>query len=157
LAFLKLRIGIFFGFFVDFFGLFRINLGLNSSFNPLFLALQEGRTPLHYAAALQGTTSGLNQLFSVLVDGGADENVVDMVRTQLLKFVCLFAGRGCICGLYWHNFTSYNNNSVHTTNAPVRFGPESTRGPTATRHLSLPGLRYKTLLTTCRTSSPVEV
>ena len=44
------------------------------------LPLQEGRTPLHYAAALQGTTGGLNQLYGVLADSkGADENVVDVV------------------------------------------------------------------------------
>jgi hypothetical protein len=36
-------------------------------------------------------------------------------------------------------------------------GQNPKRGPTATRHLSLPGLRYKTLLTTCQTYSPVEV
>jgi hypothetical protein len=36
-------------------------------------------------------------------------------------------------------------------------GQHLTRDPTATHHLSLPGLRYKTLLTTCQTSSPVEV
>ena len=40
---------------------------------------QEGRTPLHYAAALQGTTGGLNQLYSILAETGADENVVDVV------------------------------------------------------------------------------
>ena len=41
--------------------------------------LQEGRTPLHYASALKGTTSGVNQLYDILVDNGADENVVDVV------------------------------------------------------------------------------
>ena len=41
--------------------------------------LQEGRTPLHYAAALQGTTGGVNQLYSILAETGADENVVDVV------------------------------------------------------------------------------
>ncbi len=41
---------------------------------------QEGRTALHYAAALQGTTGGVNQLYSALVEVGADENVVDVVR-----------------------------------------------------------------------------
>lgn len=41
--------------------------------------MQEGRTALHYAAALQGTTAGVNQLFSILVEAGADENVVDVV------------------------------------------------------------------------------
>lgn len=46
--------------------------------------LQEGRTPLHYAAALQGTTSGLNQLYQLLVDNGADENVVDVVSHDYL-------------------------------------------------------------------------
>jgi len=34
---------------------------------------------LHYAAALQGTTGGLNNLYNVLVEAGADENVVDVV------------------------------------------------------------------------------
>jgi hypothetical protein len=77
-------------------------------------------------------------------------------------FVCLFvtmrpAVTRCICELYWHNITSFNNNSIHTIHAPVRFEPASTRDPTATHHLSLPGLRNKTLLTTCQTSSPVEV
>jgi hypothetical protein len=67
------------------------------------------------------------------------------------------AGTRCICELYWHNITSFNNNSFHTIHAPVRFEPASTRDPTATHHLSLHGLRYKTLLTTCQTSSPVEV
>jgi hypothetical protein len=76
-------------------------------------------------------------------------------------FVCLFvtmrpAGTRCICELYWHNITSFNHNSFHTIHAPVRFEPASTRDPTATHHLSLPGLRYKTLLTTCQTSSPVD-
>jgi hypothetical protein len=76
--------------------------------------------------------------------------------------VCLFvtmrpAGTRCICELYWHSITSFNNNSLHTIHAPVRFGPASTRDPTATHHLSLPGLRYKTLLTTCQTSSHLPV
>jgi hypothetical protein len=76
----------------------------------------------------------------------------------LLLFVTMRpAGTRCICELYWHNITSFNNNSIHTIHAPVRFEPASTRDPTATHHLSLPGLRYKTLLTTCQTSSPVEV
>ena len=44
--------------------------------------LQEGRTPLHYAAALQGTTGGLNQLYNILTERAADENVVDVVRNQ---------------------------------------------------------------------------
>ena len=53
-----------------------------------YLHLQEGRTPLHYAAALQGTTGGLNQLYSVLADSkGADENVVDVVSTSFFKQV----------------------------------------------------------------------
>ena len=43
------------------------------------ICLQEGRTPLHYASALKGTTSGVNQLYDILVDNGADENVVDVV------------------------------------------------------------------------------
>jgi hypothetical protein len=47
--------------------------------------------------------------------------------------VCLFvtmrpAGTRCICELYWHNVTSFNNNSFHTIHAPARFGPESTEG-----------------------------
>ena len=45
----------------------------------LLIHLQEGRTPLHYASALKGTTSGVNQLYDILVDNGADENVVDVV------------------------------------------------------------------------------
>jgi hypothetical protein len=86
----------------------------------------------------------------------------DVVTSVAFFHVCLFvtmrpAGTRCICELYWHNITSFNNNSFHTIHAPVRFEPASTRDPTATHHLSLPGLRYKTLLTTCQTSSPVEV
>ncbi|XP_023341613.1 ankyrin repeat-containing protein BDA1, partial [Eurytemora carolleeae] len=38
----------------------------------------EGRTPLHYASALKGTTQGVNKLFDFLVEAGADENVVDI-------------------------------------------------------------------------------
>jgi hypothetical protein len=81
------------------------------------------------------------------------------VASKRSSDVCLFvtmrpAGTRCICELYWHNITSFNNNSFHTIHAPVRFEPVSTRDPTATHHLSLPGLRYKTLLTTCQTSSP---
>ena len=45
-----------------------------------FILPQEGRTPLHYAAALQGTTGGVNRLYNRLVEGSkADENVVDVV------------------------------------------------------------------------------
>lgn len=51
--------------------------------------LQEGRTPLHYAAALQGTTGGLNQLYSILAETGADENVVDVVSC-LKRFESFF-------------------------------------------------------------------
>jgi hypothetical protein len=40
---------------------------------------------------------------------------------------------------------------------PPGLGQNPPRGPTATHHLSLPGLRYQTLLTTYQTSSPVEV
>ena len=39
----------------------------------------EGRTPLHYASALLGTTGGVNSLYGILVEAGADENVVDIV------------------------------------------------------------------------------
>ena len=57
-----------------------VSIKLREYINTLmYLYLQEGRTPLHYAAALQGTTGGLNQLYTVLVDNGADENVVDVV------------------------------------------------------------------------------
>jgi hypothetical protein len=49
----------------------------------LIYFLQEGRTPLHYAAALQGTTGGLNQLYNILTEHGADENVVDVVRKNI--------------------------------------------------------------------------
>jgi hypothetical protein len=39
------------------------------------------------------------------------------------------AGTRCICELYWHNITSFNNNSFPTViHAPGRFGPESTEG-----------------------------
>ena len=48
----------------------------------MFYSFQEGRTPLHYAAALQGTTSGVNQLYNLLTEQGADENVVDVVRIR---------------------------------------------------------------------------
>ena len=43
---------------------------------------QEGRSPLHYADALQGTTGGVNQLQQYLVDHGADISVVDAVRSE---------------------------------------------------------------------------
>ena len=59
---------------------------------------------MHYAAALQGTTGGLNQLYTVLSEGGADENVVDVVSfinfnsfiTSLLKYTRYnkYKGRG---------------------------------------------------------------
>ena len=57
--------------------------------NLIFYVVQEGRTPLHYAAALQGTTGGHNQLYSALVDAGASEDVVDVVG-QRLSFQILF-------------------------------------------------------------------
>ena len=38
---------------------------------------------MHYAAALQGTTNGLNNLYTILVENGADENVVDVVMNAL--------------------------------------------------------------------------
>ena len=57
--------------------------------------LQEGRTPLHYAAALQGTTGGVNQLYSILAETGADENVVDVVSF-----------------LYWNIFNSFLSMTV---------------------------------------------
>ena len=47
------------------------------------IVFQEGRTPLHYAAALQGTTGGANRLFNLLLDSGADENIVDVVRPDV--------------------------------------------------------------------------
>ena len=46
---------------------------------------QEGRTPLHYAAALQGTTGGHNTLYNLLVEAGASEDVVDVVGQQFFK------------------------------------------------------------------------
>ena len=51
--------------------------------NFISYVVQEGRTPLHYAAALQGTTGGHNQLYSALVDAGASEDVVDVVGQRL--------------------------------------------------------------------------
>ena len=36
---------------------------------------------MHYAAALQGTTNGANQMYNILVDADGDEHVVDMVGT----------------------------------------------------------------------------
>ena len=48
------------------------------------IVFQEGRTPLHYAAALQGTTGGANRLFNLLLDSGADENIVDVVRPDVI-------------------------------------------------------------------------
>ena len=47
--------------------------------------MQEGRTPLHYAAALQGTTGGHNQLYNQLVDAGSSEDVVDVVGSTVLS------------------------------------------------------------------------
>jgi hypothetical protein len=40
-------------------------------------------------------------------------------------------------------YKSFNINSFHTIHAPARFEPESTRDPTATHHLNLPGPRYE--------------
>ncbi len=47
--------------------------------------MQEGRTPLHYAAALQGTTGGHNQLYNQLVEAGSSEDVVDVVGSNVLS------------------------------------------------------------------------
>ena len=41
---------------------------------------------MHYAAARQGTTGGLNQLYTLLTDSGADENVVDVVICKIVTF-----------------------------------------------------------------------
>ena len=48
---------------------------------------QEGRTPLHYAAALQGTTGGHNNLYTLLVEAGASEDVVDVVGQRFLNMI----------------------------------------------------------------------
>ena len=57
------------------------------SIYPLF---QEGRSPLHYADALQGTTGGVNQLQQYLIDHGADITVVDAVQCVLSVFISYF-------------------------------------------------------------------
>jgi hypothetical protein len=75
-------------------------------------------------------------------------------------FVCYYASRRDAD--VFANYTgtilqvSIINSSTRST-LPTGLGQNPTRGPTATHHLSLPGLRYQTLLTTCQTSSPVEV
>jgi hypothetical protein len=80
-------------------------------------------------------------------------------------FVCLFvtmhpAGTQMYLRIILAQFlqVSINNSSTRST-LPTGLGQNPTGGPTATHHLSLPGLRYQTLLTiaTCHTSSPVEV
>jgi hypothetical protein len=77
-------------------------------------------------------------------------------------FVCLFvtmrpAGTRCICELYWHNFTSYNNNSF--TRSTLLTGlSQNPRGiPQPRITLTSQAQGTKILLTTCQTSSPVEV
>ena len=58
------------------------------SYLSVFLILsQEGRTPLHYAAALQGTTGGHNNLYTLLVEAGASEDVVDVVGQRFLNMI----------------------------------------------------------------------
>ena len=57
----------------------------DQTFSNIFWIFQEGRTPLHYAAALQGTTGGHNTLYNLLVEAGASEDVVDVVGQQFLK------------------------------------------------------------------------
>jgi hypothetical protein len=77
--------------------------------------------------------------------------------------VCLFvtmrpAGTRCICELYWHSITKVSIIIPSTRSTlPPGLGQNPPRGPTATHHLSLSGLRYQTLLTAGQTSSPVEV
>jgi hypothetical protein len=84
------------------------------------------------------------------------ENDIDFVSCLLL---CVPQGTQMYLRIIlaqFYNFTSFNNNSSTRSTLPTGLGQNPTRGPTATHHLSLPGLRYQTLLTTCQTSSPVE-
>ena len=78
------RVNMFIYFWLFFLLFLRVILRVTSvrsliSFVLLDFTLQEGRTPLHYAAALQGTTSGLNKLYNLLVEAGSAEDVVDVV------------------------------------------------------------------------------
>jgi hypothetical protein len=82
---------------------------------------------------------------------------ISMVKTNSCKiccfsypelwFVCLLQcvpqGRVYLRIILAQYYKSYNNNSFHTNRAPARFEPESTRDPTATHHLDLPGPGYK--------------
>ena len=43
---------------------------------------------MHYAAALQGTTGGHNTLYTLLVEAGASEDVVDVVGQRF--FIQIF-------------------------------------------------------------------
>jgi hypothetical protein len=67
------------------------------------------------------------------------------------------AGTRCICEFYWHNFTSYNNNSF--TRSTLLTGlSQNPRGiPQPRITLTSQAQGTKILLTTCQTSSPVEV
>ena len=51
---------------------------------------------MHYAAALQGTTNGLNNLYTILVENGADENVVDVVMNALYLSIMIQKSKYCI-------------------------------------------------------------
>ena len=42
---------------------------------------------MHYAAALQGTTGGHNNLYTLLVEAGASEDVVDVVGQRFLNMI----------------------------------------------------------------------
>ena len=69
--------------------------------------LQEGRTPLHYAAALQGTTGGVNQLYSILAETGADENVVDVVSLlhwRIFNYDCFSRQKTFVLIVFPRNF-----------------------------------------------------
>ena len=47
---------------------------------------------MHYAAALQGTTGGHNNLYTLLVEAGASEDVVDVVGQRFLNMISFEIG-----------------------------------------------------------------
>jgi hypothetical protein len=68
---------------------------------------------------------------------------VDLANLFVCLLQCVPQGRVYLRIILAQYYKSFNNNSFHTIRAPARFEPESTRDPTATHHLDLPGPRYK--------------
>jgi hypothetical protein len=101
---------------------------------------------------------------SVSVFGVPKSGIPVLVYTGLetLLFVCLLRrvppGTRMYFQIILAQFLQVSiNNSVHTTNAPVRFGPESNEGSHSHASPYPPRPKVQNLLTTCQTSSPVEV